>query len=104
MDDCECRGVRSFGYGDVDRAASIHQRVTGLDVGTVFDRSDVAYENRLRSQRADRNVVEVLEIPADRIDRYHRHEIADADVTRWADSVTGTQRPHHLVRRHVVST
>src|SRR5882757_1219428 len=104
LDDRECRGVRSFGHGDVDRAAPIHQRVAGLDVGAVFDRSDVAYEDRLRSVRADGNVVQTLEIPDNGIDRNHRHEVADADVTGWADRVTGTQRLHHLVRRHVVGT
>src|SRR5260370_19161151 len=104
LDDRECRGVRSFGYGDVDRAVSIHQRVAGLNVGAVFDRSDVAYEDRLRSVRADGNVVQTLEIPDNGIDRNHRHEAADADVTGWADRVTGTQCLHHLVRRHVVGT
>ena len=54
--------------------------------------------------RADRNVVQALEIPDNGVDRHHRHEVADADVTRWADRVAGTQRPHHLVRRHVVGT
>ena len=49
LDDRERRGVRSFGYGDVYGAASIHERITGLNVGAVFDRSDVADENRLRS-------------------------------------------------------
>src|SRR5712672_4314885 len=104
LDDRECRGVRSFGYGDVDRAASVHQRVAGLDVGAVFDRSDVAYEDRLRSVRADGNAVQTLEIPDNGVHRHHWHEVADADVTGWADRVTGTQRLHHLVRRHVVGT
>ncbi len=104
LDDRECRSVRSFGYGDVDRAASVHQRVAGLDVGAVFDRSDITYEDRLRSLRADRNVAQTLEIPDNGIDRHHRHEVADADVTGWANRVTGTQRLHHLVRRHVVGT
>src|SRR3981189_1705762 len=90
LDDRECRGVRSFGYGDVDRGASIHQRIAGLDVGAVFDRSDVADEDRLRSVRADGNVVQALEIPDNGVDRHHRHEVADADVTRWADRITGT--------------
>src|SRR5258705_4143732 len=104
LNDRECRGVRSFGYGDVDRAASIHQHVAGLDVGAIFDRSDVAYENGLRTVRADGNVVQALEIPDNGVDRHHWHEVADADVTRWADGITGTQRLHHLVRRHVVGT
>ncbi len=104
LDHRERRGVRSFGYGDVDGAASIHQRVAGLDVGTIFDRSDVAYEDRLRCVRADGNIVQVLEIPDYGVDRHHRHKVADADVTRWANRVTGTQRLHHLVRRHVVGT
>src|SRR3984893_10206148 len=104
LHDREGRGVRSFGYGDVDRAASIHQRVAGLDVGAVLDRSDVAYEDRLRSLRADGNVVQALEIPDNGVHRHHWHEVADADVTRWADRVAGSQRPHHLVRRHVVGT
>src|SRR5712672_573480 len=104
LNDSECRRVRSFGYGDVDRAASIHQRVAGLDVGAVFDRSDVTYEDRLRSLRTDGNVVQALEIPDNGVDRHHWHEVADADITRWADRVAGSQRPHHLVRRHVVGT
>jgi hypothetical protein len=103
LDDRERRGVRPFGYRDVDGAASIHQRVTGLDVGAVFHRSDVAYEDRPRSLRADRNVVEVVKIRNDRIDRHHRQEVANADVARWVDGVTGTQRSYHLVGRHVVS-
>jgi hypothetical protein len=49
-----------------------------------------AYEDRVRSLQADRNIVEVLEIRNDRIERHHRHEVADADVARWADGVTGT--------------
>ena len=90
LDDRERRGVRSFGYGDVYGAASIHERRTGLNVGAVFDRSDVANEDRLRSVRADGDVAETLEIPDNGVDRHHWHEIADADVSRWADRVTGT--------------
>jgi len=56
LDDRKRRGIGSFGHGDVDRAASIYQRVAGLDVGAVLDRSDVAYEDRLRSARTDGNV------------------------------------------------
>src|SRR5712672_2682049 len=104
LNDSECRRVRSFGYGDVDRAASIHQRVASLDVGAVFDRSDVAYEDRLRALRTDGNIVQALEIPDYGVDRHHWHEVADADITRWADRVAGSQRPHHLIRRHVVGT
>src|SRR4029077_15906856 len=81
LDDRERRGVRSLGYGDVDRAASIHQRVAGLNVGAVFNRSDIAHEDRLRSLRADRNVAQSLEIPDNGVDWHHRHEVADADVT-----------------------
>src|SRR5258707_10966176 len=71
LDNRERRGVCSFGYRDVDGAVSIYQRVTSLDVGAVFNRSDVAYEDCSRSLRADRNVVELLEIRNDRIDRHH---------------------------------
>ena len=89
LDDRERRGIRAFGDGDVDRATSIHQRVAGLNVGAVFDRADIADEDRLRSARADRNVVQVLDIPDHGVDRHHRHEVADADVARWADRVAG---------------
>src|SRR6202008_1726079 len=91
LDDRERRGVRSLGYGGVDRAASIHQRVAGLNVGAVCGRSDVAYEDRLRSVRADGNVVQTLEITDNGVDWHHRHEVADADVTRRAYRVAGTQ-------------
>src|SRR5205823_10104709 len=104
LDDRERRGVRSFGYGDVYGAASIHERVAGLNVGAVFDRSDVAYEDRLRSLRADRNVAQALDISDNGVDRYHRVQVADLDVARWADRVAGGQCPYHLVRRHVVGT
>ena len=42
---------------------TIHERVTGLNVGTVLDRSENAYEDRMRPPRADGNVVQILEIP-----------------------------------------
>jgi hypothetical protein len=70
----------------------VHQRVAGLDVGAVFDRSDVAYEDRLRSLRADRNVVQALEIPDNGVDRHHRHEVADADVTDGLTVLPAAQR------------
>ena len=44
-------------------AASIHQRIARLDIGAVLDRCDIAYEDRLRSMRADGNVVQALESP-----------------------------------------
>ena len=72
LHDREGRGIRSFGYGNVYSAASVHECVAGLDVGAVFDRSDVAYENRLRSLRADRNVVEAFDIADNGVDRYRR--------------------------------
>src|SRR5215471_20381662 len=90
--------------GNVDRATSIHERVTGLNVGAVFDRSDIADEDRLRPLRANGYVVQVLDVPDNGVDRYRRPHIADADVARRADRVAGRQRPHHLVRRHVVGT
>jgi hypothetical protein len=104
LHDRERRGIRSFGYGDVYGAATIDERVSGLNVGTVFDRSDVADEDRLRSLRADRNVVEAFNVPDNGVDRYRRPQIADAHVPRWADRVAGGQRPHHPVRRHVVGS
>jgi hypothetical protein len=72
LDDRECGGIRSFGHGDVYGAASVHERVTGLNVGAVFDRADVAYEDRLRPLRADRNVVQAFDIPDNGVDRYSR--------------------------------
>src|SRR6266446_2840119 len=104
LHDRERRGVRSFGYGNVYGATSVHERITGLNVGAVFDRSDIADENRLRALRADRNVVQAFDIPDNRVDRYHRPQVADADVAGGADRVAGSQRPHHLVRRHVVGS
>src|SRR4029077_12662002 len=94
LHDRERRGIRSFGYGDVYGAATVDERVTGLNVGTVFYRSDVADEDRLRSLRADRNVVEAFDIPDNGIDRYRRPQIADADVSGGADRVAGGQCPH----------
>src|SRR5207248_11303736 len=72
LDDRERRGVRSFGYGDVYGPASIHERITGLNVGAVLDRSDVANEDRPRSLRADRNVAQALDIPDDGVDRHQK--------------------------------
>ena len=43
----ERRGIRALGDGDVNRAPSVDQRVTGLDVGAVFDRADIAHEDGL---------------------------------------------------------
>src|SRR5215471_19506990 len=90
--------------GNVDRATSIHERVTGLNVGAVFDRSDIADEDRLRPLRANGNVVQALDVPDNGVDRYRRPQIADADVARRADRVAGRQRPDHLIRRHVVGS
>jgi hypothetical protein len=76
--------ARSFGYGDVYGAASIHERITGLNVGAVFDRSDVANEDSPRSLRADRNVAQALDISDNGVERYHRIQVADlANDTRF---------------------
>src|SRR5262249_15021316 len=104
LHDRERRGVRAFGYGDVYGAATVDERVSGLNGGAVFDRCDVADENRLRSVRADRNVVEAFDVPDNGVDRYRRPQIAYTDVAGGADRVAGGQRPHHLVWRHVVGS
>src|SRR6478736_7917589 len=45
-----------------------------------------------------------LKSPTVELTGHHWPEVADADVTRWGDRIAGSQRPHHLVRRHVVGT
>src|SRR5258705_2182517 len=65
---------------------TIHERVTGLNVGTVLDRSENAYKDRMRPPRADGNVVQILEIPDHRVDRHH--QVADANVARRTERFT----------------
>src|SRR6478736_5750552 len=45
-----------------------------------------------------------LKSPTVELTGHHWPEVADADVTRWGDRIAGSQRPHHLVRRHVLGT
>ena len=87
MHDRERRSIRSFGHRDIYGAATVDERVSGLNVRTVFDRSDVADKNRLRSLRADRNVVEAFDIPDNGVDRSRRPQIAYANVPGGADRV-----------------
>ena len=50
----------------------------------------------------DRDRLQVLDLPDQRVDRHDRHLVADPDVARGADGVARADRADHLVGRHLV--
>jgi hypothetical protein len=97
LDDAQRGGVGPLRHRDVDRPAAVHERVAGLDVGRVVDRSDVTHVDGSRPGRADRHVAELADVGHDGVHGDHRHEIADAHVARRTDHVAAADRGDHLV-------
>jgi hypothetical protein len=81
IDDGERRCISPLGYGYVDRAPAIDECISGLNVGAVLDRADIAQKYCLGALGAYRNVSHVLNVGDNGIDGDHRHEVADAHVS-----------------------
>ena len=79
------RGVGPLRDQDVDGAAAVGQRVAGGDVAGVVDGADVADVDGGLLPGPDRDVLQVLDLLDQRVDRDDRHLVADPDGARGAD-------------------
>ena len=62
VDDRERGGIGAFGDRDVHRAASVHQRKAGDDVGSVLHSGEVAEKYRWKNSGTNRHALEVLDV------------------------------------------
>ena len=98
-DDREGRGVGPLGHEDVDGPAAVDQGIAGGDVAGVLHGGHVAEIDRGVRAQPDRDVLQLLDVPDQRVDRHDRHQLADAEVARRADRVAVGERRDQLVGR-----
>ena len=61
-------GIRALRHGDVDSSAPVEERVSGQDVGAIFNESHVAQEDGRPSAGTDGKLVQIVNVCDYRVD------------------------------------